>query len=166
MVTGTTIIDHRIRAELNLSLQEYTIMDFCEKNVGKLLPEICIKEMAVEWDMIKDTFTTLYEKGFLHNFKPTEKWTNAFKADIDILWTIHAKGTKKVAATRLKTVLKKVPMSELVTKLKSYVKSNEFQYLKGLDVWLNPTAEHWNAVVTKEANQPTGILMETKVYNR
>ena len=76
-------------------------------------------------------------------------------ADFEILWKIHSKGNKKTALQRFSIVINKVPIKELETKLTAYIQTNEFTYLKGLDVWLNPVKEHWNdPLVYKDGVKP------------
>jgi hypothetical protein len=172
MITGTTFINHAIRANFGLSLQEYTVMQFlqdCAEN--KLNPlENCEVMIAAIWDQICPAIVDLEQSGFVKDLIPTEKWTSAFNSDIDKLWSIHKKGNKKTAAERLKKVLKKVPIDELEEKLKIYVKSKppeDFKYLKGLDVWLNPAKEHWNdPIVQEKKEQQPEVSFEFRTHNR
>lgn len=175
MVTGTTFINHAIRAKLGLSLQEYTVMQFladCKEK--KIHPaENSIAMIGVVYQSIWPVIIGLQEKGFLIDIYPNHKWTNEFIQDIDKLWSIHAKGSKTKARERLPKVLKKITIEELSDKLKEYVSSKppeEFSFLKGLDVWLNPKTEHWNDPVVKSPKlaeeKKSTITFETKVYNR
>ncbi len=76
-------------------------------------------------------------------------------AEFDALWKLHAKGNKLTARQRFDKVISKVPFQELESKLKEYIQSNEFIYLKGLDVWLNPQKEYWNdPIVYKDGIKP------------
>jgi hypothetical protein len=76
-------------------------------------------------------------------------------AEFDVLWNLHAKGNKLTARQRFDKVISKVPLEELESKLKAYIQSNEFVYLKGLDVWLNPQKEYWNdPIVYKDGIKP------------
>lgn len=70
--------------------------------------------------------------------------------EFDELWKLHPKGNKKTAKDRFIKVVKKVSFAELKSKLEPYIKSNDFCYLKGLDVWLNPEKEYWNDLVVKK----------------
>ncbi len=77
-------------------------------------------------------------------------------ADFERLWKIHAKGNKATAKERFSKVGHKLPIETWVAKLTEYVASNEFVFLKGLDVYLNPTKEHWNdPIVYKDGIKPT-----------
>ena len=69
------------------------------------------------------------------------------------LWSLHAKGNKKTAKDRFFKVMKKMSLEELKFKLEPYIKSNDFCYLKGLDVWLNPEKEHWNDPIVKKEDK-------------
>ena len=68
------------------------------------------------------------------------------------LWAMHSKGNKKTALERFIKV--KVPFIELQQILQKYITSNDFQYLKGLDVWLNPAKEHWNDPIVYKNGEP------------
>lgn len=174
-VTGTTFINHGVRVRLGLSLQEYTVMQFladCKEK--KLNPaEKSVEMIGVEIHKILGTIGKLTSHGFLIGMYPNHKWSNEFIEDIDKLWSIHKKGSRATARERLPKVLKKITIEELIVKLTEYVKSKppeEFEYLKGLDVWLNPKTEHWNDPVIKSKNlieeKKSTITLETKVYNR
>ncbi len=80
-------------------------------------------------------------------------------ADFDKLWKILTKGNKATAKERFMKIGHKLPIETWITKLTEYVSSNEFMFLKGLDVYLNPTKEHWNdPIVYKDGIKP----MESK----
>lgn len=175
MTTGTTFINHGVRVRLGLSLQEYTVMQFladCKEK--KLDPATSSVEMiGVEIHKIHETIGNLTSHGFLIGTYPNHKWSNEFVEDIDKLWAIHKKGSKAKAKERLSKVLKKISIDDLAKKLTDYIKSKppeEFEYLKGLDVWLNPKMEHWNDPVIKSTKlveeKASTLTFETKVYNR
>lgn len=69
------------------------------------------------------------------------------------LWKLHSKGNKKTAKQRYTKAIKKVSFTELKSILEIYIKSNDFCYLKGLDVWLNPEKEHWNDPIVNKIDK-------------
>jgi len=166
MITGQTLINHSIRVRLKLSLQEYSLLDFLftwfKSNTNS--PSVKDYWIGIGCDpaeeQVKLLLSKLVQKGFLtldHN--TTELWEKEFVKDssatFDVLYKMHQKGNKKTARERFNKVVKKVPFAELESKLKAYIASNEFQYLKGLDVWLNPAKEHWNdPIVYKDGFKP------------
>lgn len=81
MIEGTTIINHKIRYDLNLSLQEYVVMDFFAQCVEKgINPEYnSINMIAVEFEAIKEFSKGLENRGLLVGYVPTKKWTQAIK---------------------------------------------------------------------------------------
>ncbi len=165
MINGTTIIDHKIRAELGLSLQEYTIMDFCEKNQYKILPELCVSQIAVEWSDICDTLNVLYHKGFLHNLIPTQKWTDAFKKPKKAV----KKGFVAPSVQEVIEFFKSKGYNEIgAKKAFEYYSVADWTDRDGKPVknWKQKMLANWLKDEYKQTNQPTGILMETKVYNR
>ncbi len=102
----------------------------------------------------------LIQRGFISSdLRVSSLWSDEFKVDLsagfDALWKIHAKGSKKLAIARYGKVVKKITSEELEAKLSLYVQTNDFQYLKGLDVYLNPKMEHWNdPLVYKDGVKP------------
>jgi len=99
------------------------------------------------WRLTNESYLALES-----HFKPKEvslKDNSLF----DELWKIHAKGNKKTAKDRFAKAIKKISFEELKSKLEPYVKSNDFCYLKGLDVWLNPDKEYWNDPIVKKEDK-------------
>lgn len=85
-------------------------------------------------------------------FKPKEI-NSKDNPQFEELWKLHAKGNKKTAKDRFIKSIKKVSFDELKSKLEAYIKSNDFCYLKGLDVWLNPEKEHWSDPIVKKEDK-------------
>lgn len=75
-ITGLTLINHSIRVDLDLSLQQYVVMDFMAYCWDKkLIPENnSIEIIAIEFDKIVPYISLLREKGLLIENKPTDKW--------------------------------------------------------------------------------------------
>jgi len=86
-------------------------------------------------------------------FSPKEIVDSKSIPDFDELWKLHPKGNKKTAKDRFIKVVKKISFAELKEKLEPYIKSNDFCYLKGLDVWLNPDKEYWNDIIVKKEDK-------------
>lgn len=152
IVRGTTNINHNIRARLNISVAAYCLIDFYtgwyannnrEPQIGDIYLWLGINDGSIVANINSEL---LGKKMCTEDFRPTEKWTSCFGNDNEFneLWTIHAKGNKKTAKQRFAKAIKKIRFKDLKDKLKAYAASNDFQYLKGLDVWLNPDKEHWN----------------------
>lgn len=106
--------------------------------------------------------TYIYEirdsKLILSKYKDSVKKVSS--ADFEKLWKLHSKGNKTTAKERFSKVGHKLPIQTWIAKLTEYVASNEFVFLKGLDVYLNPAKEHWNdPIVYKDGVKP---LTESK----
>lgn len=86
-------------------------------------------------------------------FTPKEIKDEKSIPEFDELWKMHSKGNKKTAKQRFIKAVKLISFPELKAKLEPYIKSNDFCYLKGLDVWLNPEKEYWNDVVVKKEDK-------------
>jgi hypothetical protein len=87
-----------------------------------------------------------------------------FADDFNELWSIHKKGNRKTAQERFNKVVKKVPLEKLKSILSEYIKSNDFQYLKGLDVWLNPEKCHWEDPIVYKNGKPRDGEHKTMVF--
>lgn len=166
MVTGTTLIDHRIRAELNLSLQEYVVMDFFRQCVEKgVSPENnSIEIIAVEFESVKFYASPLENRGLLIGYIPTRKWTDAFKKP--------KKETKKgfVPPTldEVKEYFKEKGYSAAgAQKAFDYYSVGDWVDGRGNKVknWKQKMLANWFKDEYKQS-QSTGITLETKVYNR
>lgn len=92
-------------------------------------------------------------KAMQDYFKPKSIIESKEFPEFDVLWKIHAKGNKKTAKLRFIKAMKLISFDEIKLILESYVKSNDFVYLKGLDVWLNPEKEHWNDPIVKKEDK-------------
>lgn len=113
------------------------------------------------------TYNFIQEDGSIKSLKFSKQSHDAIKnyfnpiqlsysktiPEFDELWKMHPKGNKKTAKDRFIKVMKKVSFLDLKSKLEPYVKSNDFVYLKGLDVWLNPEKEHWEDLVVKKEDK-------------
>jgi len=157
-ITGSTTINHRIRVEFKLSLEEYVLLDFIFNWNKKSNEAIRFKDYYVATGFINndiiELFKVLKEKKLLikdlnkNRVDVAPEWTALFSTDgsIERLWKIHPKGNKKQASLKLGRVLKKISIDELCSKLTHYVKwcdaTNTFK--KDLSTWLNPELEHWN----------------------
>lgn len=157
-VKGKSIIDHSIRVEMKLSLEEYVLLDFIHTwNLHNTAP-ILVKDYyyatgIINEDLI-DLFQRLKDRGMIckHHKKDgpdvTQRWKDLFNTDgqFEEMWTLHRKGNKATAKDRFFKVIKKIEYQELKAKLIAYLKNcDEYNiFKKGLDVWLNPEREHWN----------------------
>lgn len=95
-------------------------------------------------------YSKLTHEAIKRYYTPIEIKDEKSIPEFDELWKLHPKGNKKTAKERFIKAVKKVSYPELKSKLEPYIKSNDFCYLKGLDVWLNPIKEHWNDPIVKK----------------
>lgn len=168
MVTGTTLIDHRIRAELNLSLQEYVVMDYLNllftDKLGEPTEDNCVKMIAVNLESVIPIINKLSTLGFHHYFKPTEKWTNAFKKPKKEA----KKGFVPPTLDEVKEYFKEKGYSAAgATKAYEYYSVADWADGRGNKVknWKQKMLANWFKDEYKQT-QSTGITLETKVYNR
>lgn len=147
----TTIIHHRIRTELGLTLQEYVIMDYIHQKMDKeeeISSDTAYREIGVSKTNFDVTFQSLEMKGFITGTKPTDIWLKHFDYDAQFneLWTIHPKGTKKIAKKRWDKLKGKVDFEMLKAWLIKYRASKppeKICFLNGLDVILVPENKRW-----------------------
>lgn len=159
-IKGTTTINHRIRVQLKLSMEEYVMMDFIYNwNLNNTeTPKLKHYFLATGYiaEDIQFLFKVMREKKLLIAHGKINKhcdvcpaWYAIFSTSVDQvneLWKILQKGNKPTVIQRLPKVLKQVSFDELKAKLIAYVKDCEVNgaFMKGLDVWLNPEKQHWN----------------------
>jgi hypothetical protein len=109
------------------------------------------------------TFTYSVQEGKIVLSKVGVVTNKVSSADFDKLWQLHSKGNKATAKERFMKIGHKLPIEKWVALLTEYVASNDFMYLKGLDVYLNPTKEHWNdPIVYKDGVQPVEMKEKTR----
>ncbi len=176
-VKGKTIINHSIRLQLKLTLEEYVLLDFIYTwNQNEKAPatfrNFYTHTGIIQAD-VKHFLGRMKEKGLIiwdaknKRVEAYSEWVNAFSSDglLDILWKIHAKGSKASARERLPKVLKKISFEELKQKYQAYIDScagREYQFIKGLDVFLNPKKEHWNDPIAAPSTQKQKIVSRFK----
>ena len=150
-IRGTSIINHRIRAKLKLSLAEYCVMQFLFDWVKKEPPKYndfyC--ELGIDNKTLNTIVIKLQNDKFLENLKTTTKWNINFtdnSGEFEKLWLLLPKGNKTKAKQRYIKVIKTIEHAELEAKLRAYIAyCDRCQVLKkGIDVWLNPVLAHWN----------------------
>lgn len=167
MINGTTIIDHKIRAELNLSLQEYTILQFLQecKEKGLIPQENSANMIAVNYSDIELTIIGLGINGFINFGHPTNKWTDAFLKPKKAV----KKGFIAPSVQEVIEFFKSKGYNEIgAKKAFEYYSVADWTDRDGKPVknWKQKMLANWLKDEYKQTNQPTGIVMETKVYNR
>ena len=176
---GISVINHKKRIELSLTIEEYVFLDFIWSTNKKQQTPIAfiqyLKFLGMLPVEVKLLFAKMKEKNLLvwdEKKKRVDiytKWKDAFNTNnqFDELWKIHPKGNKNISRERLSKVLDKIPFDELTTRLKKYLADckNTQRFEKDLATWLNPKNEHWNdALISKEVIKQTGtkIIFKTK----
>lgn len=180
LVKGKSIIDHSIRLQLKLTLEEYVLLDFihtwnASKKDAATFRNFYIATGIIQADT-KHYLNKMKDKGLIvwdakhKRVEAFQRWVNVFSSDglLDELWKIHAKGSKVKARERLPKVLKKITFEELKQKYQAYITAcksagKEFEFIKGLDVFLNPKNEHWNDPIQGAPIKPKVIVSKFKV---
>lgn len=170
MVTGTTLIDHRIRAELNLSLQEYTIMCFLQacKDQNLEPKDNCIQMIAANFSDIESVLIGLGIKGFVNFGFPTDKWTSAFGSSRKTSRISSKKGFVPPTLDEVKEYFKEKGYSAAgAQKAFDYYSVADWADGRGNKVknWKQKMLANWFKDEYKQS-QSTGITLETKVYNK
>lgn len=172
MENQISYINHRIRTELNLSLQEYCVAEAIANFNGFDVPVI-LEMLRITPNTLTEILNSLTQKKILiyPTYGLSHLWLRCFdyNENFNLLWSIHDKGNKKVALKRYLKICKKVDIELLKNRLTEYVASrpsSEYIYLKGLDVWLNPQAEHWNDKIVRSAGfDKKPVVEEKKISN-
>lgn len=167
-VTGATLINHSIRVDLDLSLQQYVVMDFmtlCFKNKENPADK-SIQYIAIEFDKISPYISLLREKGLLLENQPTDKWTSCFEKP-------KRKKTKNefIPPTQEQVVsyFKEKGYSDIQAKKAfEYYSVADWKDRNGDKVinWKQKMIANWMKEEHKVANQPTAISFEAKTYKR
>jgi len=170
-ISGYSTINHAVRVQLQLSLEEYVLMDFIfqenQKRTTSIRFDDYFKATGFINENIKELFSLMKDRGLLvldtkYNRPDVfDEWKAIFSSS-DLfaqLWKIHAKGNQPTAKERLPKALKMITFELLKEKLKRYVAAcNANQtFKKGLDVWLNPQKEHWNDPLPGNSQAPATI---------
>lgn len=177
LISGKTMINHRIRVALKMSVEEYVICDFVFSHNKTKTTSITFGDYYRETGFIAQdikSFMQQMKTNGLLVWNEREKRVDVnsdWKAHhstsglLDILWAIHNKGNKATAKERLPKALKKIEFEELKKKLIAYIKhcDENGTFKKGLDVWLNPVKEHWEDILANNSKLQPPVKVITSV---
>ncbi|MEY2869433.1 MAG: Flavobacterium phage vB FspS tooticki6 [Bacteroidota bacterium] len=167
-ITGLTLINHSIRVDLDLSLQQYVVMDFMSYCWDKRLnPESnSIELIAIEFDKIIPYISLLREKGLLSENQPTDKWLSCF-----------VKTKKKKSKNEFIPPTQEDVISYFKEKGYSDIQAKKaFEYYSVADWkdrngdkvvnWKQKMIANWMKEEHKVVNQSQSVSFEPKVYKR
>lgn len=166
-VKGITSIHHKLRLKLNLSFEEYCLVDFFHgwnnKYPDKKVTFDDILKATGMYDraILNTTISGLYDRKILHkafNPMPCKDWQNWFDHDeaFEKLWeTFDRKGNKAQALKVYRQVVKQVGAAVLQTAAEKYVAGPgiNWTYRAHLSTWLNPDNKHWEDLGEKPNTQ-------------
>ena len=182
-VTGTSIINHGVRTELEMTPSEYILMDYIYKKILKK-EEMNFLSTYKATGLMRGTqeqiLNNLVAKGFLYpeNANPpkaTNKWPAAFgnrteefekfwKIDGVVFWT----GSKKLALKRYENLRKIYSEDKLLMQRNAYARYLRLENQNGFDRrvmaadrWLNPANEYYEVDWTKMGDE-----IEAKMKNK
>ena len=167
--TGVSVILHKTRIALGLTLEEYVLLDFIyEWNNKNATASPSFKDYFVATGIIRDDINIMFKKlhacGFLtmdsakRRVTTTNAWNKYFDTpdSFERFWARHPQGNKATALNRFKTVVGKMKQdpNKLFGKLELYLANCATldRFSKGLDVWLNPAKRHWDDPLTTRSN--------------
>lgn len=168
MINGITTINHGVRAQLNLSLQEYVVMDFFQQCMEKgISPELnSVIMIAADFTMVKEYAKELEAKAFLVGYVPTKKWTSAVKKKEK-----KQKAKKEFTPPTLEEIVEFFKSEgynkEMAEKAHKYYSLGEWKDKNGKQItfWKRVMIS-WFREEHKLKPSGTGILIEAKTYNR
>lgn len=157
-VHGTTLIDHRIRNQLQLTCDEYVYLQFVY-NWNKENGAISFYDHDL-WRAIGKRNTdaeanSTYKKGFIiptigtSHCNTSDKWNIHFdqSLEFDEFWTLYRKWGNKADTKRKYEKCRKIASKEQIFKgVKAYLQfkeGTEQQYIMKAETWLNPEKRHW-----------------------
>lgn len=179
-VKGKSIINHRIRCKLSLSMDEYIACDYIfQTNQKPLQPQnfdTCWKLIGMDSSFVRQMTLNLINKGLmitdkLDRYKTTDTWDKefGFDADFDEFWEIYRKhGNKATAKALYSRVRKMIDKDELHEKARKYVtwvleKRKEMAYGHSAQTWLAPDKERWNDILPGSDSQQNVVYQGTMI---
>lgn len=171
-VSGSTIINHQARTELNISCDEYVLIDCIEKLVNAKKPI----NYSLIWEytgLEKDKVIFLMNEAVINDllipspntsgYKVTDKWLNAFKpveVEFEQFWksekvngkTISWTGSKPDALQKFMKVRKIESFDYLMKQKKDYfemIGNSDWRRVMGCSVFLNITTKRYSEDWTK-----------------
>lgn len=155
-ITGSTLIRHKLRVELRLSLREYCLLDFmyqwCKNHTEPITYGDYWRGTGILERAIDRLFQKLKAKGLLFKdvdgrVKPTDLWTKNFDTSeqFEELWKILKTGTKNIARTTFTKAMKVDSFENIRDGLIKYMayKKETDQYPVHLATFLNPKNKIW-----------------------
>lgn len=156
-ITGSTLIRHKLRVELRLSLREYVFLDFIyqwhEKNTDPATYGDFWVGTGLFPRWLDRMFPKLHAKGMLFRdpadgmVKTTDNWNNNFNnsEQFESLWKLLNTGTKNVAKTTFAKALKVDTFESIHAGLVKYIefKKEVDQFPVHLATFLNPKNKIW-----------------------
>lgn len=154
-----TIILHKIRVDLGLSLREYVLLDFIYnwhfvvKNKKPITFGDYLKETGIRQLSISRMFQKLKEKGLLFKdadgkVKTTNKWNDNFNIpDFDNIWKLHPVGNKQKALFAFSKAIKVDTVENIISgidKYKIFLEKSD-QFPQHLSTFLNYKLKWWQS---------------------
>lgn len=179
-VRGKTIIDHRVRIQLELSLMEYILIDFIF-NFYQAHPCVMFTEADI-WKATgyhfdhrtKQILAELRARGMIqivssdsYYYLPGVAWQKKFNADasFDEFWELWQKvGSKQKAKEAYRKALKIIDQETLFVKAKEYIdfRMKQFGYhTTHAASYLN--GQQWNDKLGEKSKQNTNDVPKQKI---
>jgi len=156
IVFGTSLINHKIRLELEISNDEYVFLDFLkymqDQSINKITWGDLWRKIGLDHRDLPPIWRSLKEKGLVYRHESgivttSQKWDDMFSAKInfDELWSIYPKGNKQQAREMYKRAIRIQEHTALVEAYKKYVDWCEATdtFRKNTSSWLNPKFRYW-----------------------
>jgi hypothetical protein len=162
-VLGISIINHRVRLKLNLSLSEYVFIDYIKKHQDDKDTRITYADIfgntGLKPSEIPDLWKSLKEKKLVYRHETgivttTPLWDDHFmqKDNFHTFWNLNVYGNRNKAFVQFERCIKLVSFDVLVSKYKDYLKwCDETDTFKMMaSTWLNPKLKHWEDVLPEK----------------
>ncbi len=155
-VRGKTIIDHRIRLKLGLTMEEYAIMDVLTRDKTyshSVTEEILFQTGVCQHDFEKFLVTL--------NSDSMDRWKKEFDVDQGFFefWEFIYKkhGNRADAQKKYAEARKLVDKDYLHERARKYIatRPNFPEYTKAAEVYLNPKKKHWEDLLPGEIKAAT-----------
>jgi len=166
-IHGSSTVNHRIRAMLGLTIDEYVVMQYFYKHITlnkqttkiECIKENCWKDLGMRIDELQKIYFNLRDKEMLCKsidngaevFFFSDKWLHHFQTDLEFeeFWKIYHVGNKQDAKMNYQKARKEISKELLLKKAIEYLnpltaltddwKPSPMHTCR----WLNPTKKHW-----------------------
>lgn len=170
LIIGVSEINQRIRAKLNITCDQYCMLDLiykCQSKKETLTYEMTFRRLGLSEEETKDQIRVLKDLGFVlkngNKFEVSQSWISQFEvsvAEFEEFWIYKGKsywtGSKKDAALKYTEARRFYSKEYLLNQRDGYFKLlelQEFRVIMGASVFLNVKTERFRENFWEQAKR-------------